>query len=59
MALSESEKIAIKKLRIKLSRNYSVADFIVFGSKATNTDVVDSELIFEEYGSSKHSGVLS
>ena len=44
MALSESEKKAIKQLRSKLSRNYSVADFIVFGSKATDTDVVDSDI---------------
>ena len=44
MALAESERKAIKDLRSKLSRRYSVADFIVFGSKATDTDVADSDI---------------
>ena len=44
MALSEFEKKAIMKLSSKLYRNYPLNDFIVFGSKAMDTDVMDSDI---------------
>jgi len=44
MALSETERTAIEELRSKLSRRYAVVDFLVFGSKATGTDVAGSDI---------------
>jgi len=44
MALSEILKKAIKELHSKLSENYTVRDFIIFGSKATGTDMDESDI---------------
>ena len=44
MALSEIEKKAITDLHLKLSKGYSLRDFRIFGSKATGTDVADSDI---------------
>jgi predicted nucleotidyltransferase len=44
MPLSENERKAIKELHSDLSGSYAVADFRVFGSKATGTDVTGSDI---------------
>jgi predicted nucleotidyltransferase len=44
MALSTKEEKAIKELRWKLSQSYAVKDFKVYGSKATGTGEVDSDI---------------
>jgi len=44
MALSATEKKAVTDLHSKLSKNYAIRDFRIFGSKATGTDVSDSDI---------------
>ena len=44
MALSDIEKKALRDLRLKLSKSYSVRDFRIFGSKATGTNDDDSDI---------------
>ena len=44
MGLLPDEEKALKKLKIALAENHQLLDFRVFGSKATGTDVKDSDL---------------
>ena len=44
MALSVTEKKALKELHSKLSERYELADFIVYGSKVLGTDRPGSDL---------------
>ena len=44
MALSITEKKAIRDLHSKLSKSYAIRDFRIFGSKVIGTDVADSDI---------------
>ncbi len=44
MGISPNEKRALKELRRKLSENYSLMDFKLYGSKAKGTDMIGSDL---------------
>ena len=44
MVLLPNEEKALKELKITLAENFQLLDFRVFGSKATGTDVQDSDL---------------
>jgi uncharacterized protein len=44
MALSVTEKKAIRDLHSKLTKSYAIRDFRIFGSKVIGTDVADSDI---------------
>jgi len=44
MGISPNEKRALKELRTKLSENYNLVDFRLYGSKAKGTDMPGSDL---------------
>jgi predicted nucleotidyltransferase len=44
MGITPNEKRALKELRTKLSENYSLVDFRLYGSKAKGTDIPESDL---------------
>lgn len=44
MSITQNEKKALNALQTRLSENYRLVDFKLFGSKAIGTDVIGSDL---------------
>ena len=44
MSLSGTEKNAVRELQTNLSERYALSDFRIYGSKAADTDVPDSDI---------------